>query len=127
MESGKRFEVVSNYDVQSDILYIHKTIEYNYKESVELGNNLILDFSEDNNPVALEIIDASLFFNVKKYSLQNIKNINLNVHINENIICIKGKFVFPVHNKGLSKSVNEETVNDINMPHMESNFGMAEA
>jgi uncharacterized protein YuzE len=126
MESGN-FKVVSNYDVQSDILYIHKTIKYNYKESVELGNNLILDFSEDNDPVALEIIDASLFFNVKKYSLEHIQSFSLNVLVNKNIICIKGKFILPVHNKGMSKSVNEQTVNDINMPYIKSNFGTAEA
>jgi len=64
MKAGN-FEVVSDYDVQSDILYIHKTLKYIYKESVEIGDKLILDFSEDNDPVALEIIDASKFFDVK--------------------------------------------------------------
>jgi uncharacterized protein YuzE len=124
--SNKHFKVVSDYDVQSDILYIHKTVEYKYKESVEIGNNLILDFSENNFPVALEIIDASLFFNVSKYSLQHIKNFSLKIVVDKNIISIIGKFILPLHNKGFSKAVNEKTVNDINMPHMESNFAMAE-
>jgi len=75
----KRFEVVSDYDVQSDILYIHHTSEYQYKESVEIGDNLVLDFSEDDIPVALEVIDASKLFNVPKYSLQNMKEYHLKI------------------------------------------------
>lgn len=122
----KNFEVISEYDVQSDILYIHKNIDYKYRESVELGDHLVLDFSEDNRPVALEIIDASSFFNVKKFSLQHMKGTKLTVAVNDELICIKGTFIFPIHNKGIQKSFNEQTVNDINMPHMVSNMEMAE-
>ena len=44
----KRYVVVQNYDPQSDILYIHKDFDYEYKESVEMGINLVLDIDINN-------------------------------------------------------------------------------
>lgn len=58
---------VSNYYYESDILYLHKESSYHYKESVEMGAYIILDLDVNNTPVAVEILDASRFFNVDKY------------------------------------------------------------
>ena len=123
----KYFEVITEYDFQSDILYISNTIDYRYNESIEMGNNLILDFNENDRPVALEILDASKFLKVKKYSLQHIKHVRLELLIDEDIISIKGSFIVLMHNKEVAKPFVGETINDINLPFMNTNFGMAEA
>lgn len=123
----KRYEAIQNYDYPLDILYIRKDLDYEYKESIEMGNNLVLDIDINNKPVALEIIDASRFFNISKYSLKKGIKGKLSIDIKEDIICLKGVFAFLVHNKKQDKPFVQETVNDINLPLLETNFEMAEA
>ncbi len=124
---SKIFEVVKDYYMDSDILYLHKDVKYKYQESVEIGHNIILDFDKDYNPVAIEILDASEFFNVSKYSLtEEMKGI-INVHVGKDIICIKGELAFLVHNKKQFKPFVQETTNNINLPLVETDFEMAEA
>lgn len=98
----KHFEVVKEYNAQSDILFIHKDIEYKYRESVEMDNNVILDFDSDYRPVALEILDASKFFNVNKLSLKRHFEMLIQVQINKDVIQLKGLFKFSLHNKEYS-------------------------
>ncbi len=61
-ECVKMDSMVSDYDYQSDILYLHKELGYQYKESVEMGDNIILDLDIKDIPVAVEILDASKVF-----------------------------------------------------------------
>jgi uncharacterized protein YuzE len=126
MES-KKYKVIPKYDLQTDILYISNIVDNHYKESIEVGDNFILDFNEKNRPIALEILDASKFFKVQKFSLQHIKGIHLELVSDKDVISIKGSFILVVHNKRIPKPFIEETVNDINMPYMETSFGMVEA
>ncbi len=55
------FEMISKYDA-TNALFLKIKKPYSYKESVELADNIMLDFSEDNVAVVLEILDASKYF-----------------------------------------------------------------
>jgi hypothetical protein len=57
------------HDSEYDMLSIKAKDEYNYENALELGNEVILDFNTNNIPVVLDILDASKFFNVTKFSI----------------------------------------------------------
>ena len=51
-------EVICRYDVASDILGVKSNKKFEYRETIEMGDGLLLDFDVDNVPVSLEILDA---------------------------------------------------------------------
>jgi len=124
---NKKFLMKKDYDAQSDVLYLRIVPEYKYQESIEIGDSIILDFDEDYVPVALEILDASKLFNVKKYSLRQDIGLDMQIRIKKDSIIIEAKFIFLVHNKEQPTPFNIETDNDINLPLKETNFAMASA
>jgi uncharacterized protein YuzE len=125
--ANKNFVMNKDYDAQFDVLYLRIEPEYKYKESIEIGDNIILDFDENYVPVALEILDASKFFNVDKFSLKQDIGLNMQIHIKKDFITIEAKFIFIVRNKKELMPFNVETNNDINLPVNETNFAMANA
>ncbi|AUB56105.1 MULTISPECIES: DUF2283 domain-containing protein [Methanobacterium] len=124
---AKYFELVKKYDAQSDILYMHKDMEYKYRESVEMGDKFILDFDSNHKPVALEILDASTFFNVNKLSLKRNFEMKMHVQIEKDRIYLKGLFKFFVHNKKCPSAFAQDTANDIDAPLLATSFEMATA
>jgi uncharacterized protein YuzE len=120
-----QFKLIKEYDTRSDTLYLRIINEYKYKESIEIKDNIILDFDEDNVPVALEILDAHKFFGVEKYSLKQPVGINMNIEVGEEKIHIKASFTFILHQKEFKKPVEVDTVNDIELPATVTNFATA--
>ncbi len=55
---SKTFKLNKDYDVQNDALYLRIKEDYKYKESIEIEDNIIVDFDVNYSPVALEILDA---------------------------------------------------------------------
>jgi uncharacterized protein YuzE len=54
--------------------------DYEYKESVELDERIILDFDKNDISVALEILDASKIFDVPdKQYLSNKESVNMSI------------------------------------------------
>lgn len=123
----KHFDMKKDYDRQSDVLYLRVVPDYKYQESIEIDDNVILDFDEEYVPVALEILDASKFFGVDKYSLQQDINLDMKIRIKKDYIIIKAEFTFLVRNKKHPVPFTVETMNDINLPLKETNFAMASA
>ena len=60
------FEVEYMYDENVDMLGIKVKRDYNYNKTAEIDERLLLDFDENNVPVASEILDASKLLNVPK-------------------------------------------------------------
>ncbi len=73
-----------DYDFQNDsILFCGE--DNNYKSSIDL-DGIIIDFSEEDYLMSIEILDASEKFNVSKYDLLNVKNFNATIKVTkENI------------------------------------------
>jgi uncharacterized protein YuzE len=120
------FKMVNEYDTPSDILYLRIVDPYKYQESIELADNIILDFDVNNVPVALEILDASKFFHVKPYALRNF-GLDMNIQIKEDEISLNAKFMFLIHHKREEVPVSVGTINDIELPTMQTNYAVATA
>ncbi len=84
-------EVVCRYDISSDILGIKVNYDFSYEQTVEMGENLFLDFDVNNVPVSLEILDASKRFNLPKECLKNIICFNIDICVDEKSISIDAK------------------------------------
>jgi len=56
------------YDFDGDSIFINDIKDYKYKESIEITDDIILDIDENNEVVALEILDASKIFGIEKKS-----------------------------------------------------------
>lgn len=125
MKDNVEFLVKPSYDSDSDALFISRTDIYDYYESVELTEGVILDFDKKGKASALEILNASKIFNTSKYSLKNIKNISMQIAVLEKSIHLNLSMGVLVHNKELRKSLDESTINDINAPIMETELATA--
>ena len=62
-----------DYDLQNDSIFIYSD-GHKYKESID-ADGIILDFSEDDNIMGIEILGASERFNVSKIDILNIKEV----------------------------------------------------
>ncbi len=125
MENKKLFKMAKDYDMENDSLFMHITDKYEYKESLELGNNIILDFDKNYVPVAIEILDGSKFLGVGKFSLKNLLKLKIGIEIDSDFITIKASFILSLHQKEIDAPVNVETSNDINLLHVQTEFALA--
>ena len=113
------------YHPDADALFINVVDEYDYVKSVELTNNVILDFDNNGKAVALEILDASKIFKVSKTNLMNIGPISMKVLINKKLICVELSVGVLIHNKEILKSLNQSTSNNINAASMDIELATA--
>ncbi|MBQ9024986.1 MAG: DUF2283 domain-containing protein [Methanobrevibacter sp.] len=59
-------QVEYDYDYNGDSLFIYCIDSYDYEVSIELDNDVILDFDLMGKPVAFEFLNASKIFNLDK-------------------------------------------------------------
>jgi uncharacterized protein YuzE len=118
----KEFRMKQDYDKENDILFLKSQEHYEYKESLELGTNVILDFDKNYVPVALEILDASELLKVDKSSLKNLEHLEMTVEINEDLVLVKAFFLVSLNKKTVEKPFDAKTINDISLPHMQAHF-----
>jgi uncharacterized protein YuzE len=104
------------YDFDGYSIFINDIKDYKYKESIEITDDIILDIDENNEVVALEILDASKIFGIEKKFIRHLVKIEINIMSNEENIFIKAAFNFMIHQRSTSKELNEKIVNDINLP-----------
>jgi len=102
------------------MLGIKITDKYNYDQSVEMLDGVIIDFNTENNPVALQIIGASELFKVPKNALHDIPSIDMKIKIDENSICLDLTIGVHVHDKKLEQSFNSLIANNSGLPNLEA-------
>ena len=125
MQDKKMFEVEYEYDGDADAIFIRKQIDYKYKISVELNDNIIMDFDKNDQPVALEILNASKVLNTDKFSLKRINSLDMKVAISKEIICVDAKIIVEVRNRETKLSLNPSTTNDLHMPEFVGELAIA--
>lgn len=118
MNQIKTFDLKYSYDIEVDSIHIKITDDYNYQESLELENGIILDFSDEGIPVALEILDISDLFSVDKESFENIENINMSIDITNSSISLNMLMEVLGKNKVLIHPFTTISKNSINVPEM---------
>lgn len=118
MKAPNSFEVDYNYDGEVDALFIRVRKDFSYAASVELNDNVILDFDSNNVPVVLEILNASKILNTTKFSLSNIQKIKMNVDVSDESIGLKLDLNVLTHNQ--TQKVDTFTSNDTGIPPIQT-------
>ena len=62
----KEYNIEWEYDFDGDSMFINDIKDYKYKESIEITEEIILDINENNDVVALEVLDAFKIFGIEK-------------------------------------------------------------
>ena len=119
MSQIKKFDLKYSYDIEVDSIFIKITENYKYQESLELEDGIILDFSEEGIPVALEILDISNLFSVKKDCFNNIENINITIAITNSSISLNLLMELLINNEKIDQPFRTVAKNIINVPEME--------
>jgi uncharacterized protein YuzE len=120
MKAHNSFEVDYKYDREVDALFIHVKKDFSYATSVELDDNVILDFDSNSVPVVLEILNASKILNTTKFSLRNIQKIKMNVNVNDESIGLKLDINVLTSNRNQTQKVDTFTSNDIGIPSIQT-------
>lgn len=119
---NERVRMDYDYDYQNDSLFLYVNEDYEYKKSLRLDEDLILDFDKDNVPVALEILHASKRFRTDRSKLKNPIALKMDIEIGEKSIQIKADFKIIIRNKDTSLILNAEGENSINVPSIATQF-----
>ena len=118
-------EVVYDYDIKGDSLFIYCVDSYEYEVSLELDNDVILDLDTNGKPVAFEFLNASKVFNLNKSYFNNLVKISIQADITEKSISLNVELIVPVHNKNQVFDVNRITSNLNNIPAIETELATA--
>ncbi|WP_048120321.1 DUF2283 domain-containing protein [Methanosarcina barkeri] len=110
-----------DYDLENDSAFFYGTGK-KYKKSMDL-DGIILDMSEDDYVMAIEILDASKKFNVSKNDLLNLKSFDANIDVNKETIKVVMKINIIKRNNPISKCMEAVGLNSMNLPI--SNQGIA--
>ena len=103
-----------DYDFENDSIFFYGGNKQ-YRSSVDL-DGIILDISDGNNIMAIEILDASKRFNLAREDLRNIKYFEANIEISEENIKITMKISVSKRNKMVDKDLNALGLNSMNLP-----------
>jgi len=103
-----------DYDLENDTIFFYGTNK-KYKTSLDV-NGIIVDISEDKYVMAIEILDASIKFNVQKSDLSNVQYFNAEIRINEETIKITMKLKIMKRNSLINKSIEAIGINDMHLP-----------
>ena len=117
-ENNNSFEVVYKYDAVSDILGIKVVRDFNYGETVEMDDGILLDF--DIIPTALEIHDASKRLDVPPESLNNILFLKVNISVDVDSIRIHALFGLLIKDIENECPIHSITSNFSHIPEIEA-------
>jgi hypothetical protein len=103
-----------DYDFQNDSILFYGE-DNNYKSSIDL-DGIIIDFSEEDYLMSIEILDASEKFKVSKYDLLNVKNFNAIIKVTPENIEVTMKMKISNRNNLIASSLDALTINSMNIP-----------
>lgn len=122
----KELGMKQDYDVATDTLFFYQVEDYDYKKSVRMNKNVILDLDQNKEPVAFEILHASQYFGLKnKFPLTQNVTVDLNIDIDEESITMEGLFIFLIRQKEEPKTVKTVADNLLNLPSQDMHLATA--
>ena len=104
-----------SYDLEYDILFIHRIEKYEYEVSIEMTCDVLMDFDTLLNPSAFEFLNASKIFKSNNGDLCDINTIKVHVSINEDLI----KLYVDIFTQNNKFSTIKKFINDIDAPSCE--------
>jgi uncharacterized protein YuzE len=122
----KELGMEQDYDVVNDTLFFYQVEDYDYKKSIRMSKNVILDLDQNDEPVAFEILHASKYFKLQnKHPLTQLIKIELDIDIDEKSIVMEGKFTLRIRHKKEPKLVKAVTDNLLNLPSQDMHLATA--
>jgi Protein of unknown function (DUF2283). len=103
-----------DYDFENESIFFYGSNK-RYRSSVDL-DGIILDISEDNHVMAIEILEASRRFNLAKEDLRNVRYFEAAIDISQENIKITMKMSVSKRNKLVDKGLDALGLNSINLP-----------
>jgi len=119
MSDIKICKAFCEYNEESDAIFIHDKKDYIYDSSIELENDIILDYDHEGNPVAIEILNPSKIFKIPKNSLNDIVNFIAHVKVTEKLIQLELTFDVYLNNEKQSFCFDSFISNDVSLPDIE--------
>ena len=114
---NKKFNILTEYDMDYDLYSIVIDDEFKFNKSIEIEEGIILDFDENMFPFAIEIIDASRKLKINKQELNNAK-VHIKIESNSDIVKILISFYYKINNLKIEKDINSKLANNFNIPSM---------
>ena len=108
-----------SYDPEADAIMI-KVENYKHSETIELDENVLMDFNKKGEFIALEILSLSHVLNTSIKSLENINSVDLIVKVTDYQIFVCAIFTLAKENHDEIKVTNASTINDVNIPLTET-------
>ena len=103
-----------DYDFENNSLFFYGT-DKNYKYSIDL-DGIILDISEDDFVMTIEILDVSKKFKISKNERPNINNFSAEIEISKETIKISMKLGLNKRNCLISRCMEALGLNSMNLP-----------
>jgi uncharacterized protein YuzE len=103
-----------DYDLENDSIFFYGSRK-KYMSSIDL-DGIILDISEDNQVMAIEILDASKRFDLAKEDLRNIRYFEALIEVSEENIRLTMKMGVSKRNKLIDTGLNVLGLNSMNLP-----------
>jgi len=103
-----------DYDFENDSIFFYGSSK-KYRSSIDL-DGIILDISEDNQVMAIEILDAAKRFNLAKEDLRNIKYFEALIEVSVENIRLTMKIGISKRNKLVNTGLNALGLNSMNLP-----------
>jgi len=103
-----------DYDFENDSIFFYGSNK-KYMSSIDL-DWIILDISEDNQIMAIEILDASKRFNLAKEDLRNIRYFEALIEVSEENIRLTMKMGVSKRNKLVDTGLNALGLNSMDLP-----------
>ena len=103
-----------DYDYDNDVIFFYNENKI-YDFSIDT-DGIILDLSEDNYVMDIEIFNASKRFGVSKSDLRAVKRFEADINIGKENIEISMKLEILKRNRLLDKFFNALTLNTMNIP-----------
>ncbi len=121
----RSFEMEQDYDYRGDSLFLYVGEDYNHKKSIRFTDDIILDFDDNDVPVALELLNASKILNVEKSALKQPMGLDIHIYVGEDVIKLEANFLVSIHKKQVQLPLVEEIANKTNLVTNEAHFARA--
>ena len=81
---------IYTYDEEADSIFLAFPVEYEFQQVIELDDDILLEIDVNGKPRVLEVLNASMHFNVSKSVLKNnIVKIEMVIDITDNQISVE--------------------------------------
>ena len=93
-----------SYDYKNDILFF-KIKDREYQKSLDF-QDIVVDIDKEGFATGIQIFDVSKMFNIDKTTLNNIKNWQFQIKIEDNIVTMQFMFAMLRRNKEVERGEN---------------------